>query len=264
VTVTGPNGEKMSTKKKGQIHPHTSYDAGGSGLSTPFSSDTEADLSEMKAAQQLAMNISPIHSIPEAHRCVRQILRGNYGKFQEDAEKGLRRQRVYLVATDLSEEAAYALEWTIGTVLRDGDTLLAVYAVDEETVGTGEVPATGATTASGATAQQESEHLVRTLSNSKQMSEGHLQPGPLHLQNTVSASESNPETMGKAEKERYTACVEVSDRCVKLLRRTRLQVRVVVEVFHCKSPKHMITEVVSTQHQGAFSVGNPRADFLAD
>ncbi len=35
------------------------------------------------------------------------------------------------MSTDLSDEAAYALEWTIGTVLRDGDTLLAVYAVDE-------------------------------------------------------------------------------------------------------------------------------------
>jgi hypothetical protein len=234
----------MSTKKKGRIQPHTSYDAGGSGLSTPFSSDTEADLSEMKVAQQLSMNISPIHSIPEAHRCVRQVLRGNYGKFQEDAEKGLRRQRVYLVATDLSEEAAYALEWTIGTVLRDGDTLLAVYAVDEESGVGAEAPAVGASSTGGATAQQESDSLIKTLSNSKEF--GGLGPGRSPLQNTVSASESNPETMGKAEKERYTACVEVSDRCVKLLRRTRLQVRVVVEVFHCKSPKHMITEVVSS------------------
>lgn len=229
----------MSTKKKGRIQPHTSYDAGGSGLSTPFSSDTEADLSEMKAAQQLSMNISPISSIPEAHRCVRQVHRGNYAKFQEDAEKGLRRQRVYLVATDLSEEAAYALEWTIGTVLRDGDTLLAVYAVDEESGVNTEATTAGATS-TGATAQQESDSLIKTLSNSKEMG-----PGKSPLSNTVSASESNPETMGKAEKERYTACVEVSDRCVKLLGRTRLQVRVVVEVFHCKSPKHMITEVVS-------------------
>jgi hypothetical protein len=198
----------------------------------------------MKAAQQLSMDISPIHSIPEAHRCVRQILRGNYGKFQEDAEKGLRRQRVYLVATDLSEEAAYALEWTIGTVLRDGDTLLAVYAVDEESGVGAEAAAPGASTTGSATAQEESDSLIKTLSNSKEFSGGHgLAPSP--LKNTVSASESNPETMGKAEKERYTACVEVSDRCVKLLRRTRLQVRVVVEVFHCKSPKHMITEVVS-------------------
>ncbi|KAF2744724.1 hypothetical protein M011DRAFT_408206 [Sporormia fimetaria CBS 119925] len=238
INITGPNGEKMSTnKKKGQIHPHTSYDAAGSGVSTPFSSDTEADISEMKAAQQLAMAISPIKSIPEAHRCVRQIVRGNYSKFQDDAEKGLRRQRVYLVATDLSEEAAYALEWTIGTVLRDGDTLLAVYAVDEETVGE-EKGASAVPSSGGATAQQETDGLFKTLSNKD------FDAGKGSQPNTVSASQSDPQTMGKAEKERYTACVEVSDRCVKLLRRTRLQVRVVVEVFHCKSPKHMITEVI--------------------
>lgn len=235
VTLTGPNGEKMSTKKKGRIQPHTSYDAGGSGLSTPFSSDTEGDLSEMKAAQQLSMNISPIRSYPEAHRCVRQILRGNFKKFEEEAAKGMRRQRMYLVATDLSEEAAYALEWTIGTVLRDGDTLLAVYAVDEES-GVG-AEASAAESSTGATAQEESDSLIKTLSNDKEF-------GPA---NTVAASASNPETMGKAEKERYNSCVEVSNRCVKLLRRTRLQVRVLVEVFHCKSPKHMITEVVSFQ-----------------
>jgi hypothetical protein len=237
--VTGPNGEKMSQKKTG-VHPNTNFDQGGSGLSTPFSSDTETDLSEMKAAQKLAMNISLIHSSPEAHRCVRQIIRGKYGQFLEDAENGLRRQRVYLVATDLSEEAAYALEWTIGTVLRDGDTLLAVYAVDEE-AGFGGVE--GVAIGGGATAQQETDSLMKTLSNHKHIAESG--PGPSPLQNNVSASETDVKTMGKAEKERYQAAVEVSDRCVKLLRKTRLQVRVVVEVFHCKSPKHMLTEVVS-------------------
>lgn len=240
VTVTGPDGaplaaEKMANKKTG-VHPHTSFD-GGSGVSTPYNSDNEADLSELKSAQQLSMNISPIHSSPEAHRCVRQITRGNYAPFLDDAEKGLRRQRVYLVATDLSEEAAYALEWTIGTVLRDGDTLLAVYAVDEET-GVGG-------TEEGATAQQESDSLMKTLSNHKNMSAD----GSNHssLSNSVSATDADVSAMGKAEKARYQAAVEVSDRCLKLLRKTRLQVRVVVEVFHCKSPKHMITEVVSTK-----------------
>ena len=244
VTITSPDGEKMASKKSG-VHPHTNFDNGGSGLSTPFSSDTEADLSEIKSAQQLAMNISPIHSNPEAHRCVRQIIRGKYGQFLEDAEAGLRRQRVYLVATDLSEEAAYALEWTIGTVLRDGDTLLAVYAVDEET-GVGGAEGTGVAIGGGATAQQETDSLMKTLSNHKGLSgEGH---GPSPLQNSVSASEVDVSTMGKSEKERYQAAVEVSDRCVKLLRKTRLQARVVVEVFHCKSPKHMITEVVSVKY----------------
>lgn len=212
-------------------------------MNTPVTSDTEADLSEIKSAQQLAMNISPIHSSPEAHRCVRQIVRGKFGQFLDEAESGLRRQRVYLVATDLSEEAAYALEWTIGTVLRDGDTLLAVYAVDEE-LGVGGAEGSGGVVTGGATAQQESDSLMKTLSNTKGWSDG---PGPSPLANSVSASDSDVNSMSKAEKERYQAAVEVSDRCIKLLRKTRLQVRVVVEVFHCKSPKHMITEVVSCE-----------------
>ena len=36
----------------------------------------------------------------------------------------------YLVATDLSGEAQHALEWRIGMVLRNGDTLMAIYAID--------------------------------------------------------------------------------------------------------------------------------------
>jgi hypothetical protein len=244
LTVTGPDGkmlsgEKMSSKKSG-VHPHTSFDQGGSGVSSAYNSDTEADMAEMKSAQQLSLNISPIHSSPEAHRCVRQIVRGNYGSFLDDAEKGLRRQRVYLVATDLSEEAAYALEWTIGTVLRDGDTMLAVYAVDEETgLGGTDAPS------GGPTAQQESDSLMRTLSNHETLSaEG---PGPSPLSTSVAASDADVDAMGKAEKARYDAAVEVSNRCIKLLRKTRLQIRVVVEVFHCKSPKHMITEVVCSK-----------------
>ncbi|CAI6325754.1 unnamed protein product [Periconia digitata] len=237
VTVTGPDGamlsgEKMSMKKSG-VHPHTSFDQEG-GQSSGFNSDTEADLSEMRSAQQLSMSIAPIQSSPEAHRCVRQVIRGNYNKFEDDAEKGLRRQRVYLVATDISEEAAYALEWTIGTVLRDGDTLLAVYAVDEET-------GIGGTETGSTTAQQESETLKHVLSNNPTHS---VDPNGSPLANSVAATDADVEAMGTAEKARYQACVEVSDRCLKLLRKTRLQVRVVVEVFHCKSPKHMITEVI--------------------
>lgn len=238
------SGEKMSSKKTG-VHPHTSFDQGGSGVSTPYNSDTEADMAEIKSAQQLSLNVSPIHSSPEAHRCVRQIVRGHYSKFLDDAENGLRRQRVYLVATDLSEEAAYALEWTIGTVLRDGDTMLAVYAVDEETgLGGTDTPS------GGPTAQQESDSLMKTLSNHDALSaDGH---GSSPLSNSVAASDADVEAMGKAEKARYEAAVEVSNRCIKLLRKTRLQIRVVVEVFHCKSPKHMITEVVSTKRARYF------------
>jgi hypothetical protein len=243
INVTGPNGERMARKNSsGIVHPHTSFDQEGSGLSTPIHSDHEEDMAEMRSAQQLSLNISPIQSSPEAHRCVRQIVRGEYTQFADDAQKGLRRQRVYLVSTDLSDEAAYALEWTIGTVLRDGDTLLAVYAVDEET-GVATTDASGAPISQGTTGRLESDHLKRTLSNHDGLPA--TRPGFSALSNSIMATEANVSAMGKAEKDRYQACVEVSDRCVKLLRKTRLQVRAVVEVFHCKSPKHMITEVVS-------------------
>jgi hypothetical protein len=249
INITGPNGEKMTRKNSsGVVHPHTSFDQGGSGHSTPVHSDHEDNLAEIRSAQQLSLNISPIQSSPEAHRCVRQVVRGDYSQFAEDAQKGLRRQRVYLVSTDLSDEAAYALEWTIGTVLRDGDTLLAVYAVDEET-GVATTDASGAPVSQGTTGRLESDHLKRTLSNHDGLPTTRPGLSPSPLANSIMATEADVNAMGKAEKERYQACVEVSDRCVKLLRKTRLQVRAVVEVFHCKSPKHMITEVVRhTKH----------------
>lgn len=265
VSVTGPDGAPLTKKSGKSIHPNTSFDS-GSGRSTPalIDSDTEADMSEIRRAQKLAMNISPIHSTPSAHRCIRQIVRGEYATFLKEAEMGLRRQRVYLVATDLSEEAAYALEWTIGTVLRDGDTLLAVYAVDEEAGTGGEAGSVGV--GEGAKAMQEATKLVKTLSNEPAKgSSSMLSP----LQNEIRVDEKpNFERMSKAERERWHAAEEVGDRCVKLLRKTRLQVRVIVEVFHCKSPKHMITEVVSRPsplrlaHQDAASNLCTMADFV--
>ncbi|KAK8253139.1 hypothetical protein HDK77DRAFT_171184 [Phyllosticta capitalensis] len=251
ITITGPNGEKMSQKKKA-VHPVTNFDAGGSGLSTPMTSDTEADISEIKHAQRMAMSMSAITSTPKAHRCIRQIIRGDYADMQREAEQGLRRQRMYLVATDLSEEAAYALEWTIGTVLRDGDTLLAVYAVDEETGTGGESGSVGI--GEGAKMMQDTAKLMKTLSNDQRLiddgrSKSKTRAGPSPLANSVNMNDEPEQPpdyskMDKSERERWHATVEVSDRIVSLLRKTRLQVRAVVEVFHCKSPKHMITEVI--------------------
>lgn len=248
VTVTTPDGEKMTAKRAG-IHPNTNFDMGdASGRSTPVDSDTEADMSDIRRAQRMALNVSPVHSTPESHRCVRQILRGEYDKLQKEAEMGLRRQRMYLVATDLSDEAAYALEWTIGTVLRDGDTLLAVYAVDEE-LGTGS-EGVGVGIGEGAAMMSDTAKVVQTLSNEQKESTKTLNIGSSPLSNVDNAANGESptlpdfESMDKAERERWHAAQEVGDRCVKLLRKTRLQVRVVVEVFHCKSPKHMITEVV--------------------
>ncbi|TFL02393.1 hypothetical protein BDV98DRAFT_565745 [Pterulicium gracile] len=51
----------------------------------------------------------------------------------DPAEKlGDRRPKRYVIASDLSEESRYAVEWGIGTVLRDGDELLIVNVVENE------------------------------------------------------------------------------------------------------------------------------------
>jgi hypothetical protein len=255
VTVTGPGGEKI-TKKQG-VHPNTNYNAAQpSGTSTPLTSDSE-DRDEVRRAQRLTMNMSPIDSsIP--HRVIRTIIRGDFAEMQHEAEQGSRRLRTYLVATDLSSEAAYALEWTIGTVLRDGDTLLAVYAVDEDigTGKTGDNDASGLPIGEGGLAMQETAAVVGKLTAAAHNTltavgapsplgpNGRLAASHSRAGNSSRATSTDSRQLSRADQERFHAAEDISQTCIKFLRKTKLQVRIAVEVIHCKSPKHMITEAV--------------------
>ncbi|KIN97697.1 hypothetical protein M404DRAFT_1005869 [Pisolithus tinctorius Marx 270] len=58
-------------------------------------------------------------------RCTITIVQG-------DPVASERRKKTYVVASDLSEESRYAVEWGIGTVLRDGDEMLIVTVVENE------------------------------------------------------------------------------------------------------------------------------------
>lgn len=63
-------------------------------------------------------------------RCTITITQGDpIGKL------GGRGKRRYVVASDLSEESRYAVEWAIGTVLRDGDDLLIVTVTENDSKG---------------------------------------------------------------------------------------------------------------------------------
>ena len=251
VTITGPGGEKITTKKPG-VHPNTNYNSTVSGVSSPATSDSE-EMNDIRRAQRLAINMSPIdNSIP--HRVIRTIVRGDYAALQKESAEEKRRIRTYLVATDISGEAAYALEWTIGTVLRDGDTLIAVYAVDEE-IGTGVKgdadSVHGLPIGEGGQAMQDTAAIVGKLTAETQ-SKSTSSPGPSPLsrgalapeQKDSRAGSTDSRYMSKAEQERFHAAEDISQTCIKFLRKTRLQVRIAIEVIHCKSPKHMITEAV--------------------
>ena len=255
IRVTDPSGERVKQSKSG-IHPATSFDLPPhSGTHTPIDSDTEADLTDIRRAQKLSFSMSQIMDTPESHRTIQIITRGEYAKLVQEAEDEHRRPRKYLVATDLSEESTHALEWAIGTVLRDGDTLLAIYCVDEET---GIVPVDGASLIPDEPkAMREQAAAINSVANSKvPISPGgsalplHVRPSPLsQLSETGSGALSispapSSRERSKAEEERFRAVHDISERVTKLLRKTRLQVRVIVEVLHCKNPKHLITEVI--------------------
>lgn len=263
IMVTGPGGDRLKSSRPG-VHPTTSFRSSASGFDDFVDSDTEAEISDIKRAQMMAINLTKIVSTPETHRSVRTLYRGDFADMQKSTGKDgkdnrdysneePRRFRKYLVATDLSEEAQHALEWTVGTVLRDGDTLLAIYCVDEET-GIGRDPDgllndadtmtlqnQASVIAASATSKPSHYHQHTHLSH---LSSGISHPSPLGPGHKSATPSPIGRERSKSEEERYRAVEDITERVSRLLRKTKLQVRVVVEVIHCKSPKHLITEVI--------------------
>ncbi|KAL8982388.1 MAG: hypothetical protein Q9205_003087 [Flavoplaca limonia] len=253
VTITGPGGEKI-TVKKGPVHPNTNFDRIGSRGVSPNLSDSE-ELRDIRHAQSLAIYASPIDNITP-QRVIRNILRGDYRGIQDEAKAKRRKTRTYFVATDLSEEAAYALEWTIGTVLRDGDTLLAIYAIDEET-GTGKLGnperIDGLELSEGAKAMQDTTATMEKLTSETPRPPPVSPPGSGALaaigfgtraRRDSEKGSKDARFRTKGEAERLHAIDMIGETCMELLRKTRLQVRVTVEVISCKSPRHLITEAI--------------------
>jgi nucleotide-binding universal stress UspA family protein len=259
ITITSPTGEKSKPKTKQVVQPTTSFDDQEpiSGTQTPLDPDLDADVDAIKAAQNLQLSMTSIISTPEVHRSIRIIYRGEFPLIQKEAEEEHRRLRKYLVATDLSDESTHALEWAIGTVLRDGDTLIAMYCLDEET---------SASVDAGSFVSDEpkvmKEQAVATnamtkvtnvrlnqnngSSSSFAFSRTTNSPRIRAVDSSSATSSPTPGSRGKGrtEEERERAIVDITERVSKLLRKTQLQVRVIVEVIHCKNPKHLITEVI--------------------
>ncbi|KAI1192886.1 hypothetical protein F5X97DRAFT_329156 [Nemania serpens] len=259
ITVTAPSGERLKQKPSKQVvQPTTSFDQEPiSGSQTPLDPELDADVNAIKAAQNLQLSLTPIISTPEVHRSIRLIYRGEYPKIQKEADDEHHRLRKYLVATDLSDESTHALEWAIGTVLRDGDTLIAMYCMDEEASGSVDV---AALVPDDPKAMKEQAAAVNAFAKATtgRASQGSGSPSPfafsrgtnsprLRAADCGSAASSpapGSRNKGKMEEERERAILEITERLSKLLRKTQLQVRVIVEVIHCKNAKHLITEVI--------------------
>jgi nucleotide-binding universal stress UspA family protein len=222
--------------KKDWVHPQTNFDE---------DSLQEQNKTEIDLAQRLQVNSTSIVSSPSSKRCVRTIFRGNFQGIQQQYQYNHRKLRKYILATDLSSEAQYAMEWTVGTVLRDADTLLCIYCIDEE-VGVTPSESSGSDQSSlreqaAAIGQSISRSSTPTLRAA--LESGSMIPG-FSLDSRSARASPDGRALSKTEEERNRVVNEISDRIVRLLRDTKLQVKVVVEVIHCKSPKHLMCEVI--------------------
>ena len=210
----------------------------------------EDDEDAIAKAKTLGLNISPLDTrVIDRH--VRMILRGDWAKFQKQADSGNRHTRTYLCCSDLSIEATYAMEWTVGTIMRDGDTLLAIYAVEDENAGS---PSNSKQPdAERERLYQEGAQAGKAANDTMaQLTKVTTNDGDQIQHKFIPATEAQSLTgsvdarkVGKKELDRLKAIDEVTQTFLRLVRKTTLQVRCMVEVIHCKSPKHLILGAVS-------------------
>lgn len=178
--IIGDNTPSATRRKP--IHPNTSYTDNPSEV--PKLEDDEDDPFE-DITRDMTILRSP--SSETAGRLICTVQRADFQQIHSAAK----RTRQYLVSVDLSPQAKYALEWTIGTVMRDGDTCRVVHAIDYD--------------------EKEDKRTQQQLVEER----------------TASMED---------------ICVDVN----LFLKRTRLSVKVEVEVMHHYTPKHLITEIIDT------------------
>jgi len=244
ISITSPEGEKMAEPPSAPLATDNGPQDRRASISTLGS--TDGDENDIAKAKTLGLSISPLDTkVPDRH--VRMIIRGDWTKFHKQAEAGERSVRTYLACSDLSNEANYALEWTVGTILRDGDTLLCMYSIEDEHAG--EVTSDNKVTEAekeqlhqegaqaGKDAMDVMEGLTRQTTNQDSPSTSKFVPATEAKSATGSVDSRN---VGKKELERLKAIDEISQTFLKLVRKTSLQVRCMIEVIHCKSPKHLI------------------------
>ncbi|MBE3111586.1 MAG: universal stress protein [Acidobacteria bacterium] len=196
-------------------------------------SENEIERDEIMKAQMMAVQLTDVFSDAEAKRSVRVVYRGDFTRVLGTAVEEHKTLRKYLVATDMSEHSQHALEWAVGTVLRDGDTLVVVRCIDEESE-----EGAGGLAPPPVTAHRASSISVLTGTN---LAGGYNGGDSGSAKSMPMVPEGGSD---KPEGERSAVVEDLTAKVSKLLRRTKLQVRVIVEVIHCRNPKHLVLEMI--------------------
>lgn len=211
------------------------------------------DDAELRRAKELVLRVSPMDETVK-DRSVKMIIRGEWGEFQDvdnETTESRHEPRLYLVCSDLSSEASHALEWTVGTLLKDGDTLLIINAIEDESVPrhtieeepTAEIRMESHRAAEEATATMET--LTRQTTNQEgSKDQPQLKPKVASMKDARSVSRgSRPRS--RRDTVRAQAVEKLEQDFLKFVRKTSLQVRTMIEVLHCRSPRHLILNAVS-------------------
>lgn len=180
-----------ATRRK-QVRPNTSY-VDEAHLDSPDNSDEE----EERDFRDRDLSVIRSETSEDYGRLICSLQRGGFAK----AVDRVKRTRSYIVAVDLSPQAQYALEWTIGTVMRDGDTCRIVHVIEYDD------------------------------------KEERKAPDALKLERSASLEE-----------------IIVDAR--QFLQRTRLEVKIEVEVIHHERPKHLLTEIIDTMMPTMVVIGS--------
>ncbi|KAJ9612920.1 hypothetical protein H2200_002861 [Cladophialophora chaetospira] len=249
ISITSPTGEKFTDNKGGAKTPPRR------GSVASATSDEDDEAAAIRKAKSLGLNESQLDTtVPGRH--VQMVIRGNWVQFHEEAEAGERTARLYLLCSDLSVEASYAMEWVVGTMMRDGDTLLAIYAMEDENAVKDTAKATEAErevlTAEGNKAGKDASDVMATLTRQTTQSDV-TSSGPGRAIKYTPAAEAQSLTgsvdarkLSKKEMDRLKAVEALKNDFLKLVRKTTLQVRCMIEVIHCKSSKHLILGAIDS------------------
>lgn len=257
ISITSPTGVRFTESKGGAKTPPRRASVASA------TDDEDEDAAAIRKAKSLGLNESQLDTAV-AGRHVQILLRGNWVHFNQEAEAGERTSRLYLLCSDLSVEASYAMEWVVGTMMRDGDTLLAIYAMEDDNAVKAPEKATEAErealTAEGNKAGKDASEIMAALT--RQTTQGGGTSLGLTKENKyVPTAEAESLTgsvdarkLSKKEMDRLKAVEALKNDFLKLVRKTTLQVRCMFEVIHCKSPKHLILGAVCTAKSCIFAL----------
>jgi len=244
----GHSGKLSETK--GSIKPRSNYRAASPAALSAIGDDD----AELKRAKAMPLRFSPLEQTIK-DRTVKMIIRGDWTSFQdaEEEEQGVRHEpRLYLVCSDLSNEASYALEWTVGTLLKDGDTILLISAMEDENASKQkehEEPSLE-TRLESAKAAEEANSTMAALTRQTTNTEGKPDEPKSRLAKIRDPNRSisrDGRTPSKKGDERIKAIEKLETDFLRFVRKTTLQVRCMVEIIHCRSPRHLILNAVSSR-----------------